>query len=300
MATIHLIDAKQARAYKHFVFPALRFPLFEPEGKDLVFAAALDADEQAVGLAFGWGGANAEFELISIYVTPLLRYHGIGSRLLSAVEEGFADKGYTLGVHKYSLPVDDQGFARFLMGQGWLYPTVRQLICKGDLEGFCSTRWYRVRLPKDFALKAWQELTEAERAGIAARTAREPGWYAQDQDPFVYEIDCHEPTSVALLKDGTVVGWVLTHVRDGMDSLRWTVSFVAPELSRAGHIVHLWQEAARRQRERTTLKHLIWGVPLTHPRMLDFVRRRMGEHLLSTAYACTSVKPLGAAQAAGP
>lgn len=300
MTSIQLIGAERARAYEHFVFPALRFPLFEPEDKDLVIAAALDADEQATGLAFGWGAPNGAFELISIYVAPLLRRQGIGAQLLAAVEQRFAAKGYTLGVHKYSLPANDQGFARFLMGQGWLYPTVRQLICKGDLEGFCGTRWYRVRLPKDFALKAWSELTDAERAGIAERSAREPNWYARDQDPFVYEIDCHEPTSVALLKDGTVVGWVLTHVRDGMDSLRWTVSFVAPELSSAGHIVHLWQEAARRQRERTNLKHLIWGVPLTHPRMLGFVQRRMGKHLLSTAYACTSVKPLDAVQAPQP
>lgn len=294
MASVRLIDAQQARHYAYLTFPALRFPLLEPKGKDLAIAVALDSGGDAVGLAYGWGGPRQTFELMSIYVTPIFRRHGIGARLLSTVETELAGRGYGLGVHNYTMPIENQGLGYFLLEQGWTRPRVRQLICKGCLEGFCSTAWYRVQTPGGFTLKTWNALTAAERSGIRERTAQDEAWYAHDQDPFVYEIGSHAQTSVALLKDGVVVGWVLTHLPDGADSLRWTVSFVAPELARKGHIVHLWQEAARRQKERTDLKYLTWGVPLTHPRMLDFVKRRMGAHLLSSAYACTSLKSLQA------
>jgi len=292
MAAISLIEAEQAKHYVHLTFPALRFPLLEPEGKDLAIAVAHDSEGTAVGMAYGWGGPRQTFELMSIYITPLFRRQGIGTRLLSTVEAELVSKDYSLGVHNYTLPIEDQGFASFLMEQGWTRPRVRQLICKGTLEGFCSTPWFRAHTPKGFELKAWAELSEEERSGINERSALEENWFAEDQDPFVYEIDCHVLTSVALLKDGVVVGWVLTHLPDEAESLRWTVSFVAPELARKGHIVHLWQEAARRQKEATDLKYLTWGVPLSHPRMLDFVKRRMGQHLLSSSYACTSLKSL--------
>jgi GNAT superfamily N-acetyltransferase len=294
MIEVQRITAEQALSHDHLTFPALRFPLLEPEGKDLEILAATDQEENAVGLAFGWGGPNAAFELISLYVSPLFRRHGLGSSLLLAVESGFAERGYTLGVHHFTLPEKDQGYARFLMGRGWSRPRVKEMLCKADLQGLLSTVWGSVRTPGRVTLVPWCTLDDDQRAAIRECKEREPAWYPSDQDPFIYEPGCHEPTSVALILENRVRGWLITHLREGGDSLRWTVSFVSPELARAGYILFLWREAAVRQRDSTSLKYLTWGVPTAHPRMMRVVRKSIRPHLLWTGYSCTSFKSLEA------
>ncbi len=290
MIRIESVDPCDAVRVAHLTPPALRPALANPSGKDLAIALARDADS-TLGMAYGWGlPAQRSFELVSVYVTPLLRRHGIGSRLLQRVEVHFRARGYRLGIAHYTDPDAEPNLGPFLRANGWSEPVVRQYLFKGDLEGFCNSVWARTRRPRRFQIKPWVQLTEAERASIRSRSARDPGWHAPDQDPFVFEQGCEPDVSIAMLRGQEVVGWVLAHLPPGAECLRWTVSFVAPELARAGHIVHLWKAAALRQRDRTPFRSFTWGVPVSHPRMLRFTRERMRANLLSVARACTSHK----------
>ncbi len=287
--SIRLVAPEQARQFAHLTVPGLRAPLYEPADKDLCVAVAFDATGEALGMAYGWGlPRQGAYELVSIYVTPLLRGRGLASGLLRQVEEAFSRRGYTLGMAFYTVSEGDPALARFLGARGWSGPRIRQYLCKGDLSRFCATPWFRVRTPKRFRIVDWHQLDSAARHGIRQRQQAQPDWYAPDQDPFVFERGAHRETSVAMLEGNRVVGWVLTHAVPLEGILRWTVSFVDPERARAGHIVHLWQAAARRQLERTTWPYLSWGVPLHHRRMYRFVRERMRPCLISEGYACTS------------
>lgn len=314
MLTIETIDtngsadphtAAQLRACEALTFPACRFLLREPQDKTLVAVAARFHDQEnppatdsggakydPIGFALGWGGPHGEFELVSLYTAPLLRGMGAGGRLLTSVEEGFAALGYTRGFHFYTVSDDDPGFTRFLTGRGWSQPVIREIICKSTLDLARQTPWLmRARLPAGFTVKPWGQVTKSERAAIAARQKKEKTWHAQDQDPFVFEEDCHEGTSLALMNGSAVAGWVLTHVpQDTKGFLRWTVSFVSPELQGFGRILPLWREVALRQAEFPELQRFTWGVPVTHPRMTAFARRRMKPWLSWMGYACTSFK----------
>lgn len=303
--------AARLRACEALTFPACRFLLREPDGKTLVAVAARFHDQESppatdsggatydpIGFALGWGGPRGEFELVSLYTAPLLRGMGVGGRLLERVEEGFAELGYTRGFHFYTVSDDDPGFTRFLTARGWSAPVIREIICKSTLELAGETPWLmRARLPAGFTVKPWGQVTTAERAAIAARQKRdnpqgcENQWYADDQDPFIYEENCHPGTSLALMDSSEVAGWVLTHVpQDTKGFLRWTVSFVSPEIQGFGRILPLWREVALRQAEFPELQRFTWGVPVTHPRMTAFARRRMKPWLSWMGYACTSFK----------
>ncbi len=296
--------AAALRACEGLTFPACRFLLREPGDKTLVALAAHFHDEKAdttedpdndpAGFALGWGGPRGEFELVSVYTSPLLRGRGAGSRLLAGVEEGFAGLGYTRGFHFYTVADDDPAFANFLVGQGWSPPVIREIICKSTLELAADTPWLmRARLPENFTVKPWIEVTKAERATVTARHESETPWYADDQDPFIHEKNCHPGTSLALMNGTQVAGWVITHIPEDTEGfLRWTVSFVSPELQGFGRILPLWREVALRQAAFPELQRFTWGVPVTHPRMIAFARRRMKPWLSWMGYACTSFKDL--------
>ncbi len=291
-------DASRLRACESLTFPARRFILREPQDKVLVAAAAHFAkgghtpQDPPAGFGLGWGGPNGEFELISVYTLPLLRGMGAGGRLLATLEDGFAELGYRRGFHFYTISDDDPAFTDFLTGRGWSPPVIREIICKSTLELAGETPWLmRARLAEGFAVKPWGQVTESERAAIAARQQRDAPWYAGDQDPFIFEENCHQGTSLALMQGGAVAGWVITHIPpDTQGFLRWTVSFVSPELQGSGRIAALWREVALRQAEFPELQRFTWGVPVTHPRMTAFARRRMKPWLSWMGYACTSFK----------
>ena len=175
-------DASRLRACESLTFPARRFILREPQDKVLVAAAAHFAkgghtpQDPPAGFGLGWGGPNGEFELISVYTLPLLRGMGAGGRLLATLEDGFAELGYRRGFHFYTISDDDPAFTDFLTGRGWSPPVIREIICKSTLELAGETPWLmRARLADGFAVKPWGQVTESERAAIAARQQRDVG-----------------------------------------------------------------------------------------------------------------------------
>ncbi len=287
-----------ASAFAHLTFPLLRPALLEDRGKPLVIAGVV-ADDEPVGLAFGMGGSEQWFELVSIYVAPFFRNQGIGTRLLETIEQGFAKDGYRRGAHFLTIWEDDHSLVLFLVRRRWSRPALRQIVCKTNLDLAYQTPWLvRARLPAGYRIISWHEVTADQRAAMARRNARENPWFPADVDPFHFEPDCHRETSVGLLKGDRVVGWVITHVLD-RTTLRWTCSYVSDDLQGAGRILPLWWEVAQRQRARTDMERFIWTVPVTLPRMVRFARRRMRPWLLSLGYACTMAKDVTPNRGAG-
>lgn len=300
---ITTVPTDQLPRYKEFVIPAYRFCLEQPDGKNLYAVAATEEGNKApIGFALGWGAGNQkEFELVSLYVNPLIRKQGVGTELLKCIEQYFMEQQFRYGVHHLSFPDDDQGYAEFLNGQGWFITRIKQVICKSTLDLAAETPWLmRARLPERYTIKPWHEISPDDRLHIQkrhqqeTRTTGEKGWYAEDQNPFDKEDDCHRETSLALLKEDEVVGWVITHQPAELPtSLRWTISFVSPDIQGAARILPLWKEVYLRQRQHTDRQDFIWTVPIDHPRMLKFAKRHMRPWLKEMRYACTAVKELG-------
>ncbi len=293
------ISPDQLQLYADFIFPLHRAIVDEPEGKNLYAIAAKETDQdETLGFALAWGADNKiEFELVTIYVNPFFRRMGIGRKLLSHIENYFLTTGFKRGINYFSFPDDEQAYPIFLSASGWQIVRINQIICKSTLVLAADTPWLnRASLPKDYEIRLWHELNQAQRTHIKQRNQQEKqknngkGWYAEDQDPFKREHNCHNATSLALLKGAEVKGWVITHTPDELpDTLRWTISFVCPMLQTAGRILPLWKAVCLGQKRYTDRQDFIWSVPIEHPRMLKFAKRHMRPWLKEMRYSCMAL-----------
>jgi ribosomal protein S18 acetylase RimI-like enzyme len=272
----------------HLTFPAVR-ALAQARHGDTVVAIVVQGDDAAAGLAIAVPGPDGQFELLSLHVAPFFRRLGLGRALLSAVEEHFGGSGYRLGVHFFSVPEQDQGNARFFMACGWSRPALARLVCATTVANALSTPWLiEAELPARYEVRGWHGLSAGERGTLAAAL---PSWGHDEIDPFLHEPGHDRETSVALCerRSGTVEGWVITH-RIDETGLRWTCSFLRPELQRLGLMRALWLAVVHRQARRPELTDFSFTVPVTEPRMARFALRRMRPWLSRLAYGCTTMK----------
>jgi GNAT superfamily N-acetyltransferase len=291
------LEAREAEPFCEFTYPATLKFLTEPVKWRRAIVGALD-DDVPVGLAFGLG-ENELFELMSVYVTPLLRRQGIGRRLLAAVERYFCEADYKRAWHHFTVPADDPGAARFLLRCGWSKPVVRQVVCTTDLTHASGAPWLASRIiPSGYSIIRWRSLGNRERAAMRARQAREVDLGAGASttslellDPFLYEKDCQPETSLALLKGDEVVGWLITHRFDS-ETIRVTCANIWPELRRGALMLPLIRELVQRQARETSFTRIIWATPVSMREMVLFEHYRMRPWLCSLGYACTAVREL--------
>lgn len=256
----------------------------------MVYIGANTEDGDPVGLAFGMAGPNRDYELISVYVGPFHRDRGIGTALVNSLHEAFGKRGHETGAQMFTLDADDQSYGRFLMGCGFAKPIVRQLVCKTTLDLAEQTPWLiRANVPDGYEVGLWAEIGDDARVDLKARKENDPTLFPDTLNPFDFEEDYDTATSVVLLQDGRIVGWIITHVLDD-ETLRWTCSWVLTSIQGVGRIIPLWWEAVQRQRRETDLPRFIWTVPMEEPRMVKFAARRMRPWLESMGYACTCIR----------
>ncbi len=289
MIEIRPLAADETAPFADFTFPALR-PLLDHERPIRPVMLGARADGDPVGMSYGLAAPNRQFELLSLYVAPLWRGQGIGTRLLTELEDHYHGEGCVLGAHFFTVMEDEPGFAKYLMRHGWSAPTIRQVICRTTTELILSSPLRAfARLPRGYRIIGWAEVTPAQKDAIREHTEREPGWYPEQLDPFVHEQDGLMETSIALVHGDEVVGWLFAHPI-GDDTLRMTCSFVAKELQRMGRVLHLWWEAGVRQDAYTSMKRTIWTVPLAYGEHVKFVLKHVKPWMESVSYACTSIK----------
>jgi len=276
-------------------FAALTYPLFRhlvlnPTDRDMIYFGATDGDGNPVGLAFGMGGPNGEYELVSVYVSALLRNMGIGTRLANSLHEAFTARGYDTGVHLFTMDADDQSYGRFLMKCGFGRPVIRQLVCKTTVELAESTPWLRdAVVPDGYRVGLWKDVSNAARKALKSRKSEDPKLFPDTLDPFDFDTDCNPETSVVLYQGDKIVGWIITHIIDE-ETLRWTCSWVLTSIQGAGRIIPLWWEAVQRQRAATGLPRFTWAVPMEEARMIRFAVRRMRPWLEHLGYACIAIR----------
>jgi len=289
MVSIRPLSQAEAQAYAPLTFPAYRAALARPAERPAVYVGAMDEGEP-VAFAFAIGGApDGGFELVSLYVSPLHRRHGLGGAMLAAIENALGPT-HRYGAHFLTVREDQPGPALFLVRHGWRQGAVRQVVCRMSIEAAHRIPWRGLgRARTGDTMLAWDDVPAGPRDRLKA--ALESGALALHDtvEPFQYEGTHDRATSVALLRGGDLVGWVITHPLDA-DTLRWTCSYVLPGLQTAGRVIPLWWSVVERQTAAARHAGFIWTVPMDLPRMAAFARERLRPHADWLGYACTFVK----------
>jgi hypothetical protein len=133
-----------------------------------------------------------------------------------------------------------------LAARSWCEPVEVLRLFKIDQAGLIEPAWFgRIRLPADYEIFDWTQLTPPER-GLIEQRQRQQNWYPASLSPFQDPRRLEPLNSLGLRYRGQVVGWQITH-RLAPDLIRYSALFVSPELQRLGRGISLFVNALQRQ-----------------------------------------------------
>ena len=268
-----------ALSYQAFTFPKFRPRLEVLKSGDSTVAIAASDSNQPIGLALAEiQGKSAE--ILSIFVEPNHRSQGIGTALLSRMEDELLMRGCTIAKLVYTTgQPTTPAFERLLEKSNWSQPQLRMLVCKTSNKSILEASWMqRTTLPASYTIFPWVEITQQER--IALQKEQEvSAWIPQTLIPFQHEKDLEPATSLGLRYKGQVVGWIITH-RLAPDTIRYTCGFVRPDLQKMGRYISLIANAIKLQ-VKANIPTGIWTVPIEHPAMINFVKKRLHPYISS-------------------
>lgn len=268
------VAADEQAAFAGFTFPAYQRRWWA--GEPLV-AIALWQDDAPAGLALATPPVNGQSELLSLYVAPDKRGRGFAHGLLAALEGALAEAGarkvIVTYVHEHPAR---PAIERVLASASWTPSVPRMLMFQAELATMRTARWLQnVALEPGDELVPWPELAEPERETLAVWQRAEE-WIPEDLLPWRHEAGCEPGTSLALRRDGRVVGWVLTHALDD-GTLRFSSGWVHPALQRRGRLFALYGAAGDRAIA-AGFTRASWTVPLHHEAKAAFARRWMAPY----------------------
>jgi len=284
MYKLNILKDSTAAKYEKLTFPPFRPMLRNIDSEKSIIAIAASYLEQPVGLALAeiWQN-DSSAQVHSIFVEPPHRGAGIGTALLTRLEEELSQRGCTKTELVYMAGKSTTPALEHLLQKcNWAPPEPRMLICKGQVEAVIEAPWMKrySRLPSSYSIFPWLEITQEERQAIQQQQETQP-WIPEDLIPFQYEKHLEPLNSLGLRYQGQVVGWVINH-RLSPDTIRYTCSFVRKDLQKMGRIISLYAEAAKLQLQ-AKIFHGIWTVPVAHESMVNFVKHRWDPYLISIA-----------------
>ncbi|MGA7616751.1 MAG: GNAT family N-acetyltransferase [Thermoanaerobaculia bacterium] len=282
---IRPVGAGEAAVFSAMTFPAYRHMLSLertvrlPQEHDSLpvdpIAVAAIIDGTPAGLAVGELPVLEDHlpEVLSLFVAPQFRGHGIATQLLARMEEEVRSRGFErlLGIYMTGKSGVD-AFEHIAAKRGWSEPHVRMVSCRFSAESLASAPWLgKYHLPSDYEIFPWSELREEERETLRRSHAENP-WIAPDLLPWEYEKFGFEPkTSLGIRYKGVVVGWILNH-QLADDTVRYTCSYIRKDLGRLGRIVPAYSESFRRFIE-AGFRNATFTTPLHHKGMAAFAKR---------------------------
>jgi GNAT superfamily N-acetyltransferase len=264
--------------------PGVRHPELDQRRVARPHAMVAAQGDEPVGLALFEQAVETphEAEMLSLFVTPRYRRRGVGTALLAHVEE----RARSLGVHrltavymtgKPAIPVLERLFEK----SGWQPPATRALSLRFTPDEASRTPWFgQIRLPAEYEIFPWSELTEAESVEIA-RSHGQTAWIAPGLEPWRH--DCQgfdRKSSLGLRYRGLVVGWVINHeVWPG--AVRFTCSFVRSDLGRLGRILALYTASILRL-QADGCRECTLVAPVGYGPMVRFLVRRCSRWVRET------------------
>jgi GNAT superfamily N-acetyltransferase len=213
-------------------------------------------------------------KLLSLFVTPDHRRQGIGTTLLTQIEKVIAHQGGNqLEIAFQSDWAHVPTIEHMLQKHGWSPPRAWMMLYKGTMQGIAEANWLdRCRLPDDFEIFPWAELTGDERKAIIKQQETEQ-WFPAKLTPFQEEDRIEFLNSVGLRYRNEVVGWMITH-RIAPDTIQYTSLFVRKDLQRLGRAIPLLAASIKRQMA-SDIPRGVCQVQIETKRMVDCIRRRI-------------------------
>ena len=268
------VSSFDAPLFAGFTFPLYRDRLLLGSWRQKILALGAWQGSRPVGLALFEKTTSSTAVLRSVWVESDFRRRGIGLELLQKAAAALAEQGVRRveAIHRSTLE-DRVAFESLLKRAGWTRPEMRMMVLESTFEGMLRSPVMANPPPLDsrFTIVPWQEVDPLEIERLAAgRHFHVEVW------PLNYGPNFHRETSVGVMRDGELVGWVVNHPK-APGVLRFTTSWLRDDLQGRGAFAAVIAESYHRMAG-TGYDHGIWTVPAIFPRMVAFARRRLAPY----------------------
>lgn len=275
---------------EQFTFPPIRkkmqtMPLHEPFTG--VWAVK---DKQIVGVLLADKNPSGVSEIFSFFVIPDERNKRVGSQLLTLLETSLKNQGIHQVQTRYrsdwgSLSVIE----KMLKTNGWEAPVLIRVIAEIDIKQFTNTPWPEVKLPSDYSVFNWKELTNADRKQIDRMIMNRQ--IPPEFNPYQHEDKIFLPVSLGLRNKGIIIGWNIVYSLSD-DTKEYNNLFIAEEFRKLGHAITLIHKSTEEQ-FKLNIPKATWLVNADNKPALKIVKYITADHLSKYVEVKASRKKLG-------
>jgi ribosomal protein S18 acetylase RimI-like enzyme len=257
-------------------FPPIRkkvksIPIYEP----YIGVWALK-NKTIIGLILADRNKNNVSELFSFYVIPDERNKGVGTKLLSLLENTLREKGMKSLQTRYrtdwkSLSIIE----KILKSNLWYDPITLLHIFNIEIKHFPKFAWPDVKLSRDYSIFNWKELLPSEKDLI--KKAQQNKQIPLEFNPFQNETKICMPVSFGLRYKGTIVGWNLAYSLKP-DTIELNNLYIFPDFRNIGSGISLLNKSFNEQ-YKLSIPHTIWITKADNTPILKIVKRIAGQYL---------------------
>lgn len=290
-----LLSATSAPAQKMMTFPRYRSLLYLSDPKIVVLAAKREGQIIALALAVLDSG---KAEILSLYVTPFYRRHGVGRGLLWALEAEMTLRGCSeIGAVWMNGAPGTEGFAALLRGQCWTPPQSHMIVYRAELKRLGNAGWINAfaNLPTGHAIVPWFKLNQDQIINLK-QAIRFETWIPPELIPFDFSgqgkdgASSEQQLNFAYTVWDEVVGWNFAH-RINVNAVRISCNFVRSDLQQQLLMLNLWREVFVRLID-TQYSDISWSVSVKRSAMISFNDTYMSPYLHQRSETWGSSKAL--------
>lgn len=287
---VNLDNPLAASFYETFTFPVFRSRLYLAQPQGTTVAVGANYNQKPIGLAMAEILPDNQSKILSIFVDASHRNQGVGTVLINHLEKKLKQQScqsieivYTTG-KSTSIALE-----QVLKKNNWTAPQPRMLVCNCDLT-MLKAPWLQKKysLPSEYSIFPWTEITQQERIKLQNQKQNET-WIPDQLNPLIHENNLETLNSLGLRYRNQIVGWVITH-RLSPDTIRYTCSYIKPNLQRLGRILALYAESIKLQTTDPEIINIVWTVPFIYSSNINFVKRRMKNYMNSIEESRESFK----------
>jgi len=209
------------------------------------FALGVSAGGSAIGFVLVRTRATiSQANIIELKIEQKFAGSGLEKILLRTVENKLREKNYHTLTFDCAFHEGETATKEFLQpGEGWDERELISYIWITDLQGISRAEWVgKQRIPKDFELFSWDELSVSERQDIEAGYGQ---WYPENLSPLQEEHQMNASLSVGLRYRGNVIGWMIVQ-RAAKNMVLFKTQFIREDYRKLGRGMLLIAEAIRR------------------------------------------------------
>ncbi|WP_161973967.1 GNAT family N-acetyltransferase [Hwanghaeella grinnelliae] len=273
------VEPEEASAFASLTFPRYRKFLASGIAESDLFVLGAWVDDRPVGLLIARSSKPDEIvELLSISTHRAHRRRGIASALLDSLEARLAGKPYSRLVTSFTqVAGNEASLAPVLRHKGWSIPVMQMKLFDLSVDAVFTSSWVESVSsgPARFDIRDFDPGQSGDLEVISLEN-----WVPRELAPVKHMYKGLDgaailtPASFVFYEDDVIAGWHFSHQLDS-ETIRFSVSYVHPDIQQDLVLLDLWHKAALAARE-LGYKRIKFGVAAHHRKMLSFCSSFLG------------------------